>query len=81
MTPIEFCKQMERHFEIKSAALKFIDDLTATTQRSAIVDLVKFDEWLHKQHGNYEADYGLSMAELVKTRYSQSAHDFLLNIQ
>lgn len=63
-----------RHFSIGYG--DFYDGLMTVLTGTFRVDVVKFDEWLHRQMGDYE-DRGLSMAEAVEERYGKEAMDFL----
>ncbi len=54
----------------------FYDGLMTVLTGTIRVDIVKFDEWLHSQAGDYE-ERGLSMAEAVTERYGAEAMEFL----
>ena len=78
MTPLKFGKELERYFGIlKEQGIIYIDPITAISQKKAVVDVIKLDEWLHEQHGEYEKTRGLSMAGLIKQEYGQAAYDFV----
>ena len=40
------------------------------------IDILKFDEWLHKQIGDYEDD-GMSMSEAIIKHYGNQANDLV----
>ncbi|MBQ8713102.1 MAG: hypothetical protein IJ551_09845 [Prevotella sp.] len=46
----------------------FYDGLVSIATKQLWIDIVKFDEWLHKKHGNYE-DSGKSMMDVVREHY------------
>lgn len=54
----------------------FYDGLMTVLTSSIRIDIVKFDEWLHRQVGDYE-DRGMSMAEAVGVQYGREAMDFI----
>lgn len=41
-----------------------------------VIDLLKFDEYLHSKYGNYE-DKGLSMDEFITIRFGKEASELL----
>lgn len=47
---------------------QFYDPLTSIISNRIIIDIIKFDEWLHSKYGNYE-DNGMSMEDLVREHY------------
>lgn len=46
----------------------FYDGLMSVLQKQLCIDILKFDEWLHQQHGNYEDD-GKSMDDIIREHY------------
>ena len=74
----EFVKGMDRHFGIRSGVQEYVDTMVSAIADKILMDIVKFDEWLHEQHGEYEKEKGMSMAELLKKEYGQAAHDFVV---
>ena len=46
----------------------FYDGLVSVTSKHLCIDILKFDEWLHKKHGNYE-DAGQSMDNCIREHY------------
>ncbi len=54
----------------------FYDGLMTVLAGSIRIDIVKFDEWLHRQVGDYE-ERGMSMAEAVEAHYGREATDFI----
>jgi len=46
----------------------FYDGLMSVVSKQLCIDLLKFDEWLHEKHGNYE-DAGQSMDDCIREHY------------
>ena len=46
----------------------FYDSLISIVSKQLCIDILKFDEWLHKKHGNYE-DAGQSMDDCIREHY------------
>lgn len=46
----------------------FYNGLVSVTSKHLCIDILKFDEWLHKKHGNYE-DAGQSMDNCIREHY------------
>jgi len=74
-----FYEGLKTYFNITHGANKFIEITYLTTEKVAI-DIIKFDDWLHKQIGNYEEKEGLSMKEVISKYYGGSAASFIQNI-
>jgi hypothetical protein len=68
---------MQKHFGIPTAdAGKFMDPIFIQLAKEVKLDVLFFDDWLHRQHGEYEAD-GLSMEEAIDKFYSVDATLFV----
>lgn len=78
MTPNQiFRKGMLKHFGIQtSQAGEFMDPIFIQISKEVKLDVLKFDDWLHEKHGEYEAD-GLSMGEAIDKFYSVEASVFV----
>lgn len=48
----------------------FYDGLISIASKCLCIDILKFDEWLHQQHGNYEDD-GKSMDDIIREHYGE----------
>lgn len=46
----------------------FYDGMVSVATKQLWIDIVKFDEWLQKKHGNYEDD-GKSMMDVIREHY------------
>lgn len=46
----------------------FYDRLMSFASKQLCIDILKFDEWLHERHGNYE-DAGQSMDDCIREHY------------
>ena len=46
----------------------FYDGLMSVASKQLCIDILKFDEWLHKKHGDYE-DAGQSMDDCIREHY------------
>lgn len=44
-----------------------------------VIDMLKFDEWLHNQVGDYEDD-GLNFSQVIKNKYGSDALNFVTKI-
>ena len=71
----EFVKGMKTHFEITHGVQNFIG-LPESNPKKVIMNIVKFDDWLHEKHGNYEEEQGLSMGEIISKEYGIEANIF-----
>ena len=49
----------------------FYDGLMSVTSKRLCIDILKFDDWLHEQYGDYE-DNGLSMEDVVRKHYGDN---------
>lgn len=49
---------------------------TAIIQKKGVLDIIKFDDWLHEQYGQYE-NKGLSMQDLIRKEYGEEAVHFI----
>jgi len=76
MNFIEFCKGMKKHFGITNGVNKFVSRIFVVAPETGIMDIIKFDAWLHKKHGEYE-ERGMSMANLVETEYGAITSKFV----
>ena len=48
----------------------FYDRLISFASKQMCIDILKFDEWLHREHGNYE-DSGKSMVDCIREHYGE----------
>ncbi len=72
-----FRKGMQKHFGLSTtAAGEFMDLIFIQLRKEVKLDVLKFDDWLHEKHGEYEAD-GLSMEEAIDKFYSVDATLFV----
>jgi len=46
----------------------FYDGLMSVASKQLCIDILKFDEWLHEKHGNYE-DSGKNMDDCIREHY------------
>lgn len=78
MTPNQtFRKGMLKHFGIPtSQAGEFMDPIFVQLSKEVKLDVLRFDDWLHEKHGEYEND-GLSMSEAIDKFYSVDASLFV----
>jgi hypothetical protein len=70
MTLPQAHKQFVKTFNMKLNP--FLDGLMMTVTRRPVIDVFKFDDWLHEQFGNYEDD-GKSMNDLINEKYGKGA--------
>jgi len=50
----------------------FYDPIISSSTKKVSIDLLKFDDWLHSIHGEYE-DKGYSMETFIKEEYGNEA--------
>ena len=74
--PIEFFKGLKKHFNIINRPNDYLCKTFLVT-REVKIDIIKFDEWLHDKHGNYEVNKNLSMGQLIAEEYGISARSFI----
>ena len=55
---------------------QFHDGLMSMISKRLTIDMFKFDDWLHKQHGDYESQ-GLSMSGIIYRKYGKEAKEFI----
>lgn len=54
----------------------FYDGLISIASKCLHIDILKFDEWLHQQHGNYEDD-GKSMDDIIREHYGEKGVELI----
>ena len=54
----------------------FYDGLISVAAKQLCIDILKFDEWLHQQHGNYEDD-GKSMDDIIREHYGEKGVELI----
>lgn len=71
MKRIEFAQGLLKHFGIKDSS-PFIDVLLLEVTGHCILDVLAFDDYLHKHYGDYE-ECGCSMAEFILDKFGKEA--------
>ena len=73
LSRVEFAKQFQIHFKIHLRP-EWIDWLIMRLQpsRKMSFNVIKFDEYLHQQFGNYENE-GKSMASIIAEKFGEAA--------
>lgn len=66
-------EQFRKYFGIDIG--NFRDNVMTVANKGITIDSILFDEWLHKQFGDYESA-GLSMNELIELKFGKSAGVF-----
>ena len=77
MNRIEFAQGMLKHFGIKDSS-PFIDVLLLQVTGCCTLDVLAFDDYLHKSHGDYD-ERGCSMAEFVLDKFGKEANVWTRN--
>lgn len=54
----------------------FYDPFLSVLAKAILIDIIKFDDFLHKKHGDYEKD-NLSMNDLLISKYGKEASEFI----
>ena len=54
----------------------FYDWLISVAAKCLCIDIMKFDEWLHQQHGNYE-DESKSMDDIIREHYGEKGVELI----
>jgi hypothetical protein len=67
-----FQKNLLKHFNISDFE-KVYCPLLSFIRMKPTIDYIKFDDLLHKRHGNYEDD-DLSMSDVILKYYGADAH-------
>ena len=70
-----FYSGLKKYFNITKPN-EFLD-ITMLSLGKVCIDSFAFDDWLHKKHGEYEIDEGLSMKEAISKYYGKSAASFI----
>ena len=52
-------------------------DVAFVTVGLVRLDVIKFDDFLIREHGNYCEDRGQSMSDVLLEKYGQEARDFI----
>ena len=55
---------------------RFYDGLMSVISKRLVIDILKFDDWLHDRHGKYE-DKKLSMSDIIFQYYGRDACEFI----
>jgi hypothetical protein len=63
-------KQFKAAF--KTSLNPFLDGMLMLMLKQPVIDIVKFDGWLHKQCGDYESE-GKSMNDILSEKYGKAA--------
>ncbi|GHV71798.1 hypothetical protein AGMMS49928_25360 [Spirochaetia bacterium] len=50
----------------------FLDGLLMIVTKRTVIDVFKFDDWLHEQHGNYEDD-DKCLNDIINEKYGKGA--------
>jgi hypothetical protein len=66
---------MRRHFKMRDCG-RFVDMLMLQAGGGIRIDIFAFDDWLHREHGDYE-DQGMSMREVIEKHYGKEAAEFV----
>jgi len=66
----EFHKAMRDHFGIQNPG-DYLEECLLPF-RVVTIDIIKFDDWLHEQVGNYEKE-GMNMKEVIALKYGKLA--------
>jgi hypothetical protein len=74
MTVMEMFQGLRTHFKLPQPNRYLCP--TALIQKKGVLDIIKFDDWLHTQHGQYE-DKGMSMKECIRKEYGENAVSFV----
>ena len=77
-SPHYFHGGMRKFFKMRGEG--FLDVMMVYCGRGARLDILAFDDWLHKQHGEYEDERGLSMGELIEKEYGEQAELFIQSL-
>lgn len=67
---------MKHHFKITNGVNDLVDTRLSTTE-NAVLDIFKFDKWLHEQFGDYECEQSKSMQDIIKDEYGVFALRFV----
>ena len=74
LNPSSLYEGLRNHFGINNPQ-KYLCKTSLLTGETRI-DILKFDEYLHKVHGDYEYE-NLNMSMLIEQEYGGEAHSFV----
>jgi len=57
----------------------FRDDLITSLRKKYSIDIINFDDWLHKEHGYNEEIHG-SMRDFIILRFGEEACSFIESV-
>ena len=80
MTPNEFSQGLRKHFKIQSNTQKYLCIASSLIFKEAKIDIIKFDDWLHEQFGEYEKKEKISMKQLIKKKFGKEAMFFIQSL-
>ena len=77
LSRVEFSKLFQSHFKMHLRP-EWIDGLMTALQPGMAIcfDVVKFDQYLHQQFGEYE-DQGKNMASIIEEKFDASARKLI----
>ena len=71
----DFHKKMSDFFDIANPG-DYLDPLWLM-KKEVRIDLMKFDEWFHKEVGEYEQEGGFNMKDALTVYYGAEASQFI----
>lgn len=74
----ELQKEFEKHFKLYFK--DYFDVQTTIIFGYITIDLFKFDDFLHRAFGEYEAEQGKSMAQMVKEHFGVEAMKLIMRL-
>lgn len=77
MTPVEMSQGLRHYFKIYSNTQNYLCIVSTMMAKEAKIDIIKFDDWLHKQFGEYEEKEKISMKQLIQREYGKKAVSFI----
>jgi hypothetical protein len=76
MTIHEFRKGFKKFFPELDAG-KYIDKSLLSEPPHVFIDLMAFDDWLHRKFGDYEQKRRCSMSDILEKEFSKEAMLFV----
>lgn len=73
----KFRQEFGSHFKIEGYCESFIDPIMSMFSHVPVIDILKFDKWLKREHYEDYPDNGVSMSQVITRFYGKAADEWL----